>query len=340
MLPLTNQERNNTLMSIGHTISRKVRDFLFAAVNGEFLIFLFFFALAGVFWLLMSLNETLEREIKVPVRLVNVPDNVVLMSNETDTVKLTLRDKGLVLAGYVYGDGLKPINLNFKAYVKDSAGYVALPMAEINRLLYLQLSASTKIVQTKGDKYEIYYNYGLSKKVPVKWKGTVEPEHLYFISNVDYSPDSVTVYASAKLLDTITEAHTEDLSISNFRDTLTVGTRITKMRGVKFIPEKVNVRFMTDVLTEESIHDIPIEGINVPNGKVLRTFPAKVNVRFVTGVSQFRKLTKEDFKVVADYDEIADGKKEKCTVLLRLVPHGVSRATLNVQQVDYLIEED
>lgn len=99
-------------MSIGHTISRKVRDFLFAAVNGEFLIFLFFFALAGVFWLLMSLNETLEREIKVPVRLVNVPDNVVLMSNETDTVKLTLRDKGLVLAGYVYGDGLKPINLN------------------------------------------------------------------------------------------------------------------------------------------------------------------------------------------------------------------------------------
>ena len=92
--------------------------------------------------------------------------------------------------------------------------------------------------------------------------------------------------------------------------------------------------------SQKKVYTTYRSGINVPNGKVLRTFPAKVNVRFVTGVSQFRKLTKEDFKVVADYDEIADGKKEKCTVLLRLVPHGVSRATLNVQQVDYLIEED
>ena len=41
-----------------------VRNFLFSRTNGEFLIFLFFLILSGIFWLLMTLNETYEKEIQ------------------------------------------------------------------------------------------------------------------------------------------------------------------------------------------------------------------------------------------------------------------------------------
>ena len=80
-----------------------IRKSLFRLVNKDFLIFLFFLALSSVFWLLMTLNETYEQEIRIPVSMVNVPDNVVLLSPDTDTVKVTVRDRGLVLLGYVYG---------------------------------------------------------------------------------------------------------------------------------------------------------------------------------------------------------------------------------------------
>ena len=76
---------------------KKIRGFLFTLVNKEFLIFLFFLLLSGIFWLLMTLNETYEMEFKIPVKVVNIPKNVVLTSDETDTAKVTLRDKGLVL---------------------------------------------------------------------------------------------------------------------------------------------------------------------------------------------------------------------------------------------------
>lgn len=327
-------------MSDRRSLSRIVRHFLVGAINGEFLIFLFFLALSGVFWLLMTLNETYEREFKVPVRIVNVPENVVLTSNECDTVRVTLRDKGLVLVGYAYGEGIRPINLNFKSYVKNTTGHSVIAMAEINRLLYQQLSASTKIVGTKTEKIELFFNFGISKKVPVKWSGRVVPEHLYFIANVDYNPDSVTVYASEERLDSILVAYTEQLNVSNFRDTLSLDCNLQKIKGVKFVPEKVRVRFMTDVLTEESIDDVPVIGINVPEGKTLRTFPSKVSVRFVTGVSQFRNLSRNDFLVEADYHEIETQPSEKCKIYLRSVPHGVTRATLSVQEVDYLIEDE
>ena len=146
---------------------RIVRKFLFNQLNREFLTFLFFLALSGTFWLLLTLNETYEREFKIPVKVVNIPKNVVLTSDETDTVRVVLRDKGMVLLGYMYGEGLKTIKVNFGSYSKNNTKIV-IPSAELQRLAYAQLSASTKIVGSKTDKLEFAYNYGECKKVPVK----------------------------------------------------------------------------------------------------------------------------------------------------------------------------
>jgi len=124
-----------------------------------------------------------------------------------------------------------------------------------------------------------------------------------------------------------------------FHDTLVVDTRLRKMEGVKMVPDRVRVNFFTDVLTEEQMDGIPVQGINLPPGKVLRTFPAKVSVRFVTGVNVFRTLKPTDFTVIADYDEIATRPSEKCNIYLQNAPQSISRAALVTRQVDYLLEE-
>ena len=70
------------------------------------------------------------------------------------------------------------------------------------------------------------------------------------------------------------------------------------------------------------------------------TFPSKVTVNFVTGVRKFKTLSPKDLSVIVDYNEIKSHPSDKCVLYLRGVPHGVSRASLNVQQVDYLIENE
>ena len=62
-------------------------NFLFSKTNREFIVFLFFLALSGVFWLMMQLNETKEKEVHIAVRYVNVRKNAVLTSGETDTLR-------------------------------------------------------------------------------------------------------------------------------------------------------------------------------------------------------------------------------------------------------------
>jgi hypothetical protein len=88
--------------SEGRSIYHIIRDFLFSAANKEFLIFLFFLIASGGFWLLLSLNEDTDQELLVPIRLTNVPKNVVVTTNVEDTLHVNVRDKGFFIMAYVY----------------------------------------------------------------------------------------------------------------------------------------------------------------------------------------------------------------------------------------------
>ena len=321
------------------SIYEVVRDFLFSSLNKQFLIFLFFLFLSAIFWLMTTLNETYESDIKIPVRVTNIPQNVVLTSADTDTIRATIRDKGWMMMQYLYGNRIGTLSIPFKNYDRGK-GSGAITSSDLKRLLEQRLELSSIVVAVKPDKLEFFYNNGQRKRVPVRWKGRVIPDQLYFITKSEYNPDSVDVYASKDKLDSIRFIFTEPLNYVSFRDTLVVDCRLTHHNDVKVVPERIRVTFFTDVLTEESIDGVPIQCINVPPGKVLRTFPQKTKVHFVAGASQIRQLRAEDFTVIADYREISQNPSERCNIYLRRVPQGISRATLDIKQVDYLIEEE
>ena len=102
-------------------ILRLFKRFLFSRANKEFVVFIFFLALSGAFWLFTTLNEVYEYEFDIPVSVVGVPKNAVLTSEETDTVRMTIRDKGITLLTYMYGDILKKINVSFKTTQRATA---------------------------------------------------------------------------------------------------------------------------------------------------------------------------------------------------------------------------
>ena len=113
--------------SEGRSIYRIVRDFLFSAANKEFLIFLFFLIASGAFWLLLALNEDTDQELLVPIRLTNIPKNVVVTTNTEDTIHVNVRDKGFFIMAYVYGGKLWAENADKKALrdvnIQKGAGF-------------------------------------------------------------------------------------------------------------------------------------------------------------------------------------------------------------------------
>lgn len=315
-------------------ILKAVRNFLFSGLNKEFLIFLFFLALSGAFWLLMTLNETMEREFKIPMRLSGVPRNAVITGELPDTVRVTVRDKGFTLVTYDF----RPLVFRFSNYADEDEGKGMIPLADVQKQVLSQMYGSSKLLQVKPGKFDFYFTYGTSKKVPVVFRGKITTNKSYYLAHTEFYPSMVTVYANKQQLDKLQTVEIEPFNYRNLQDTIRQAVRIKKIRGVKIVPPTVRLSVYPDVLTEEAI-EVPITAINMPPGMVLRTFPSKVTVRFTIGASLFRTIKPSLFKVVVDYEELAANPSDKCTLQLRSVPRSVSKASLEIDRVDYLLEQ-
>jgi hypothetical protein len=315
-------------------ILKAVRNFLFSGLNKEFLIFLFFLALSGAFWLLMTLNETMEREFKIPMRLSGVPRNAVITGELPDTVRVTVRDKGFTLVTYDF----RPLVFRFSNYADEDEGKGMIPLADVQKQVLSQMYGSSKLLQVKPGKFDFYFTYGTSKKVPVVFRGKITTSKSYYLAHTEFYPSMVTVYANKQQLDKLQSVEIEPFNYRNLQDTIRQAVKIRKIRGVKIVPPTVRLSVYPDVLTEEAI-EVPITAINMPPGMVLRTFPSKVTVRFTIGASLFRTIKPNLFKVVVDYEELAANPSDKCTLQLRSVPRSVSKASLEIDRVDYLLEQ-
>ena len=315
-------------------ILKAVRNFLFSGLNKEFLIFLFFLALSGIFWLMMTLNETMEREFKIPVRLTGVPRNAVMTGELADTVRVTIKDKGFTLVTYDF----RPLTFRFSSYADEDTGEGVVPVADVQKQVLSQMYGSSKLLQLKPGKFDFYFTYGSSKKVPVGFRGKITTHKSYYLAHTEFNPSMVTVYANKQQLDQLQAVEIEPFNYRNLQDTIRQMVKIKKIRGVKIVPPMVRISVYPDVLTEESV-EVPVTAINMPPGMVLRTFPSKVTVRFTIGASLFRTIKPSLFKVVVDYEDLAANPSDKCTLQLRSVPRSVSKASLEMDRVDYLLEQ-
>lgn len=316
---------------------RKIKAFLFSRANKEFLIFLLFFVISSVFWLLKTLDEEYEQEFNIPVKVLNMPENAVITTDIPSTVKVTLKDKGIVLLRYLYATHFQPIVINYSDYPSDNMD-ISISGMDLRRRITAQLASSTRITALRPDGLDISYIMGDGKKVPVRFAGDVRVENPYFLSDVKCWPDSVTVYAVPERLAQISAVYTDRRLYGNFKDTLFTTVGLKRMEGVKFSPAQVKVGLFPDMYTEKTV-EVPIVGVNFPAGKLLRTFPSKVDVTFQVGLNQFKRITSDDFICTVTYESLLYTTTSNFKVVLKSVPQGVKHIKISPAYVDFLIEQ-
>lgn len=98
--------------------------------------------------MIMTLNETYEREFSISLRMTGVPRNVVITSDLDSVVRFTVRDKGYMIAFYGLDDTFHPLYIDYKAY-SDGRSRGEVPVADLQRQINLQLSKSSKITSVK-----------------------------------------------------------------------------------------------------------------------------------------------------------------------------------------------
>ncbi|RRD80094.1 YbbR-like domain-containing protein [Alloprevotella sp. OH1205_COT-284] len=318
-------------------ILKNARSYLSFLWHRQFLTFLFFLLLSASFWLFQTINEIDDYEYSIPIRLTGVPDNVVVTTEPPSHVRITLRDRGFVLMRYLYTRRFAPITLRWDEISADN-GQVSIATADLLKSHLSTLEGNTQIIGTRPETIDFFYNHGQSRELPVVVQGRFETDSAYSLVAVDVEPRNVVVYASKRVLDTLTAAYVEPTRLSHLTDTTTVQRSFVKIPGVKYVPATVKLRIFADRMVEKSV-EVPVQGINFPADKTLRTFPSKVKVTFQVGMSQYRKLTAENFVLVVNYEELIKTPGNTCKLSLKTIPYGTRLPRIHPSEVEYIIEE-
>ncbi|WP_311355560.1 YbbR-like domain-containing protein [Alloprevotella tannerae] len=306
--------------------------------NKQFFTFLVFLFISFAFWVFTNLNETYKQEFEFPIKLVNVPENVVITTNIPKSLHVSLRDKGFNLLNVARSKGDNPIQINFSDYTDNSGRGIVSP-AELAKLLSQRLPQGMQIITQRPQQVEFYFNYGERKRVPVVVNGTFEAADPFYVMQVRHVPDSVTVYAARNQLSAIRAAQTVPLRLTGLTDNTKKAVSFQTAPGMKFVPEKINLNIIVDRLVEKTVQ-VPVQQVNFPASKTLRTFPSSVSVTFQVGMHLYRFVNADQFVLVVNYESLLENRSSRCHLSLKSVPPGVRHVRISPQDVDYVIEDN
>lgn len=312
-------------------LKRNVSSVMAKMWNREFIVFLFLFIMSAAFWVLMTLNETYERDVRIPVALQNVPNNVILLDNENDTITVNVRANGSEFLYRTFSP-IGSIKLDFSQYKQNDKVFVS--NNELQKHVKQALGKSVQILSVKHDGLTFRFNNGEHKRLPVRFMGRVGSKA---DKEIILEPDSVDVYSMPDILNSLKEIRTVSDSI-DFKEDVSEYFQLEAIRGVKCKPSKVKVNIKSRIFVENTI-EVPVECINEPANKKLILFPPRVSIIYVVDIRKHSLISKELFHVVADYNEVADMASDQCTFTLVSKPSFVKQAKLSMEGTKYLIKD-
>ncbi len=302
----------------------------------EVFLFLFFLLVSCCFWLMLTLNQKYETNVDFSVHLSNLPDNVAFSSSTEKTVTVRLRDRGTIIADYLF-NSFRPIVVDFSELQKRD-GYLSLPVASLRKRIESRLQNSSSLITFQPDSF-LYYVKEDAIRVPVRVNGDFSTARQYIAEAAKAIPDSVLVFAPQAIADTLQYISTQYIVQNELRDSVVLSAKLMHDKKIECIPDTVQVVIPVTPYIQKSF-DVPVIGVGFPNGTMLRAFPSHVKVIADIGMLYLNKITPDDFEVAVDYSDIVAGNADRVKLRLLKSPSAVSNVRIAPGEIEYLIETE
>lgn len=322
-------------------IANEIKDFLLKPKSKEFFLYLFFCGLATIFWFMLALNDTHKETLSVPIRLSGVPSDVMITNVPDSILRLGIEAKGTTILDIKmkkYLNTKKVVELRFDSLKVISQGSeIKLATSYLQRILHSMYKGNVDIDIISPDTLEYIYAKSAAKRVPIQFIGTLETSPQYFILDTVFTPDSIDVYAPSSILKDIKKVDTRPINVENIMESQSFQVRLLGQKGVKLMPNSVEFKILTDVITEKTV-TVPLVGTGFPIDQSLLTFPSEVQITFQVGAKLFSEVSADDFAIELPYSELI---KQEGNYPLRVTkyPSEVKRMRLSHRSVDFLIEK-
>lgn len=300
----------------------------------DLLLYLIFLLISFIFWLLLTLNNSVQKDFIIDINVKSVPDSTTLINVVPSQIRASIKDKGSSLLKYTLGR--HPVtSINFQDY--SGNGIFRVSSVELKSIIREIFGSNATIYSISPDSLYSKYTNIPGKSVPVKISCDVKTNYQYVIGGeIKSIPDSVKVYSDRSTLAMINAVNTINFSETDLKDTLIHETKIHAIKDVRIIPDKVKVVVPVEQLITKN-RTIPILVKNVPENINFITFPSKVTASYLVPLSKYNN--NDYIYAEADYKDLLQKKRSKLHIKISSLPEIYKNVSLSIDSVEYIIEK-
>ena len=265
--------------------------------------------LAALLWALVSGEQVVERALRVPLEFTNVPAELELVGDAPAVVDVRVRGSSGALGRIAAGELVAVLDLR-----RASNG-----RGQLFHLLDADVRSpfGVQVVQVTPSTISMSFEASKSKRVPIVPTFDGEPAHGYVVGAVTSNPPMVDVVGPESVVETVTEAITEPISVNgasaSFVDTVTVGSPDPTVRIARPVVALVSVSISAAPI-ELTVRGVPVQVRNA--GRPTQVTPRQVTV-LARGPREGAGASAADFDASVDVSGLRSGQYD---LEVRVVP--------------------
>lgn len=298
------------------------------------LTFMVFVAIAALFWIVVTLNDSVQHGCMVNVRITNKPDSVTFISDVPKTIHVEIKDKG---SGLMRSSWLRTptLSLNFAELAEN--GQLICSKSDLTAALKETFGINAIILSSSIDSLRLVYTDRPGKTVPVQVSVDARAKAGFIVYGKPVAePLRVTAYGPREILDTLHRVFTKSYVESDLSEPISFNSELKPINGVRLIPSSVKVKINVEPLVAKE-EMVPVVTENVPSDENLLIFPSNVGVSYYVPMSEF-SLDKKRLRVITDYNEIAAHMGARLPLQIELIDGANAiRPTLHTDSVEYTL---
>ncbi len=253
-------------------------------------------------WMIVSGEETVERALRVPLELQQVPAGVELASEVPATVEVRVRGASGALSRVAPGDAVAVLDLH-----SARSGRLLFPLTPDQ----VRLPFGVEVVQVTPSTIGMTFEHTASRQIPVAPATDGKPAPGYVAGPATADPKSVEVVGPESAVTHATEVWTEPVSVAGAREpvkaTVMLGLEDPSLRLRTAKSAIITVPIVPAPL-ERTLHNRPVHLRNLAPNLEARAIPAMVDIGLRGSRATLGQFDPDDIAAYVDLAGLGAGE--------------------------------
>ncbi|WP_298514714.1 CdaR family protein [uncultured Kordia sp.] len=316
-----------------------IKSLFSATIKGKKInVFLIFFVVSFIVWTLVKLSDTYTDTINMTVAYKNLSNDKILLGSQENNVQAQVKTTGFRMLRQKFFKKEIEVDLKKVAKTKKENTFYVLANDAINKHIYQDI----EILNVSPD--TLYFTLGKNKtkRVPVIPQLELEFEQGFNLyDSLRIEPKFIEISGPEDVVDKLKVVYTEIKQLEDINADIDLELELVKndsLKRLKYSQPTVKAVAKVDKFTEGKLN-IPLQVQNLPQGYLIKLFPKEISITYTANVSDFNKITENDFAVYCDYNDIKNTNASFFIPKLVKFPKTVKTHRIEDKKINFLIKK-